>query len=242
MVLFSTFSSFCIFTNFPFSFSGKPIGDHKCPHCDKIFQSKINLTNHIESLHDTGLVHVKDFQCKVCHVNLMSVNALLSHSQTEHQFIPGHLREFAKYKCNVCANLFISKISLSAHKAYKHNASNKRFLQKKIWQCPHCDKEFRAFGAFNEHVKCIHEGRADFECELCPRKFGSQQFLTSHIKIKHTRVTCDICGQLQYNFHYLNKHKGSAHGIIPANAFRCGQCPEWYKSKPRLEHHMKTKH
>ena len=62
------------------------------------------------------------------------------------------------------------------------------------------------------------------------------------MKEVHTKVTCDLCDEVQYNYFYLKRHKASIHGIIPQNSIKCQHCPAFFKSSANLNKHLDNKH
>ena len=93
-----------------------------------------------------------------------------------------------------------------------------------------------------EHVLVVHEKTTPFPCDKCSQKFGTRNYLKSHITVVHSKENCDICGQQVYNLFELKRHKASAHGIIPEGVFLCDTCPLFFKYQLNLTRHKQTKH
>ena len=221
--------------------------EYRCEYqgCGKIFQSRANYKSHVQSLHVTGLFKYKNFPCDKCDIVYEGPNHLLMHAQTVHNNIPPFLQPWANYKCEICNRRFLSTGKKNAHKAHQHPKNPKLsrgYRKTPLHKCPYCDKFFRAQTAFVEHVKATHENDTPYDCKFCSRKFGTKHVMNSHIATVHTKVTCDICGQLQYNKFYLKRHKGSAHGIIPPGSLKCKYCTEWFTFRTNLEKHIENKH
>ena len=70
----------------------------------------------------------------------------------------------------------------------------------------------------------------------------SKRTLLSHKQIVHCKVNCDVCGQEIYNSFELKRHKAAVHGIIPAGAFHCENCPLFFRSEKNLRYHIANKH
>merc|ERR1711874_134452 len=109
----------------------------------------------------------------------------------------------------------ISEKSLKAHVFTSHSdrAKKQAMKPKTLVQCPHCEKTY-----------------------------GTKQRLKDHVKQVHTKVTCEICDEVQYNWFYLKRHKASIHGIIPRDAIKCQFCPLIFKSEVSLKKHLAAKH
>jgi len=87
-----------------------------------------------------------------------------------------------------------------------------------------------------------HENSAKYECGVCHRKLPTAGKLKDHMKQVHTKVTCEICEEIQYNWFYLKRHKASIHGIMPRDAIKCRLCPLIFKSDISLKKHLAAKH
>ena len=220
---------------------------NECPDCSQVFPSKRSLNIHKETFHDSGLSQYDQFNCDDCNDVFTNPNHLLRHAQHTHQKIPFIFKNLAKYSCTQCNIVFMSEGLFKSHLSQYH-PQNPRIDRVKgqglneVHACKQCDKTFKSPIHYSEHVKVVHEKSTPFHCELCTRKFGTRWVLKNHVAMVHTRETCNICGQLQYNSFYLKKHKASIHGIIPAGSYRCTQCTEWFKFKKNLDKHMETKH
>ena len=42
-------------------------------------------------------------------------------------------------------------------------------------QCPLCSNVFCHSGSLKRHMRTVHEGRSDFECDQCGKRFKSYQ-------------------------------------------------------------------
>ena len=204
------------------------------------------MMTHVETLHDTGLAEYSEYLCDDCGLGYDNPNVLLTHSQSVHKTIPKLLQKWIKAKCDQCDIYFLSKGILTRHKGYMHakNPRNQHIRGDvpEMYQCKYCDKPFKSERNCREHVMVVHEKNTPHQCKLCSRKFGLKSNLRNHMQVKHNRMTCDICGQEQYNGFYLKRHKASAHGVIPPGHFKCPICPDWFKHKANIEKHIKTKH
>ena len=86
-----------------------------------------------------------------------------------------------------------------------------------------------------------HEKSAKFQCDTCHRKFPTSAKLRSHVKMEHTKVTCDVC-ENAFNRIDLKKHRATIHGILPHDAFKCQFCPMFFKFEKNLKRHAESKH
>ena len=91
-----------------------------------------------------------------------------------------------KYVCSQCPNVYLEKMSLSAHTRQYH--SNKPAKMNKRWPCDRCDKTFASDAGKQKHFIVEHGGGGQFTCDICSRKMPSKGCLKYHIKQVHTKV------------------------------------------------------
>ena len=232
----------------------------QCPYdgCDKKFTLQSSVQKHIDTWHRTGLIGYGEFSCEICDSTFKSPNFFLAHSQEAHQCVPKLLQEWATFKCDHCPRVFLNRSICYQHTYLKHGKKKwtrkqrmgkpcngrvgKTPLKKFEKSCEYCGKVFKTQTNYVEHIKVVHENNATHQCDQCSQKYGLKSKLKDHIRQVHTRVHCDVCGMQLYNYFYLKKHKASVHGIIPPGSFKCGHCPMWFKLKPNLVYHLRSKH
>ena len=226
---------------------GHESGNYMCDQCPAELQSKKSLQNHLKVMHDVS--KPLKYTCHECQLDFSGSRYLICHYKKIHNEIPPEFKDQKQYLCDQCPDVFLTKHSLHLHTVRKHNLSEENPLPKrtykkkeKISQCPHCEKTFRCDRNCKEHIKVVHEKSTPFECDQCSRKFGLKRTLFSHKQIVHAKVNCDVCGQEIYNSFELKRHKAAVHGIIPAGAFHCEQCPLFFRSEKNLKYHIANKH
>ncbi|XP_012872751.1 PREDICTED: zinc finger and BTB domain-containing protein 41 [Dipodomys ordii] len=125
---------------------------------------------------------------------------------------------------------------------------------KKILQCPKCDKTFDRIGKYESHTR-VHTGEKPFECDICHQRYSTKSNLTVHRK-KHSNETefhkkehkCPYCNKLHASKKTLAKHVKRFH---PENAqefisikksksesWKCDICKKSFTRRPHLEEHM----
>ena len=82
---------------------------------------------------------------------------------------------------------------------------------------------------------------ATFQLVTCHRKIPISAKLQNHVKMEHTKVTCDVC-ENAFNRIDLKKHRATIHGILPHDAFKCQFCPMFFKFEKNLKRHAESKH
>ena len=89
-------------------------------------------------------------------------------------------------------------------------------------------KTYSSSARVKEHIIIEHEDSAEFQCNTCLRKFATGAQFRTHVKQVHTKVTCEICNEILYNWFYLRKHRHTVHGILPPNVVKCDLCPMFF--------------
>ncbi|XP_055381788.1 serendipity locus protein beta-like isoform X2 [Condylostylus longicornis] len=111
-----------------------------------------------------------NFYCTICGNKITKFN------------VKKHDHSRYKHQCNICYKLFISDISLSLHSRNYHKEHNA--LEKIL--CEICGESiFKS--KLNYHLKLHDESRYLFQCDLCKKKFMSQNRLRNHTKVIHTK-------------------------------------------------------
>ena len=164
----------------------------------------------------------------------------IRHYRDVHNAFPPMYEHLPKFYCSQCPNICISKSQLTKHEYFAH--SKKRIQTQPRQQCAICGKDFAAAKNLKNHMIMIHGDSTQFKCEICDKRMPSGGKLKDHIKGVHTKVTCEICHEIQYNWYYLRRHKTSAHGIIPSGYSKCPHCALTFRQNASLLKHIDSKH
>ena len=89
-------------------------------------------------------------------------------------------------------------MSLKAHVSGCHTKKVSKTKQERFFQCGHCDKKYAAPKGLKNHMIIEHEGGPQFGCTICSRKMPCQATLNYHVKQVHTKVTCEICNEVEW--------------------------------------------
>ena len=162
----------------------------------------------------------------------------LQHYQSTHGNLPPEYMGKELFICDQCPQVFITKVSFAAHKVNVHSG-DKRQIEKK---CQYCEKVFKTYSNYKEHVMVKHEKNAKHKCDECHRSYGTNAKLQSHKKLVHERVKCDECGKEICNSFILKRHKATVHGIKPKDDFQCEHCPMFFSYRSTLDKHVASKH
>ena len=117
-----------------------------------------------------------------------------------------------KYKCNDCSLSFETPVAKKKHKAAEHQ-----------YPCTFrgCVKVFTDKSYRKNHIRVIHNGEKNHQCNICAVAFGKSSALQNHIYTIHTDVKdktefiCDICEKVFYQKVKLELHRSIHSGEKP---------------------------
>ena len=159
------------------------IQTHQCNHCNEHQLSELDLRNHLMS-------------CLKAEEIIIEINDDddVDHENVSEETLPkAHVTKVGEknFKCDTCAQSFISKSNAVSH----FNRIHLGII--KIAKYPQCDKSLSSINKLKSHVKRKHGTGKIFECNVCGKKFSQSDDLKSHEnrhKINETKFyKCDIC-------------------------------------------------
>nr|CAH7765740.1 unnamed protein product [Callosobruchus chinensis] len=156
----------------------------RCIHCNKTFNSRIALDNHVVRKHPDFItsVHRKIYECTKCSYKTTLRNTFERHNTLVHPD--------SNLKLNVCIHCtesFKSKESLDGHIVRKH-PDFITSVDRKIYECTKCEYKTIMKSHFDMHTS-IHPGNASSckirQCIHCNATFKSNRALDSHVVKVH---------------------------------------------------------
>ena len=63
-----------------------------------------------------------------------------------------------------------------------------RIHENVTYSCDICNKLMKSVAAVQEHKNVVHEGKTDFQCKVCFKKFGRRTHLRRHIRTIHREI------------------------------------------------------
>ncbi|XP_032897298.1 zinc finger protein 512B isoform X1 [Amblyraja radiata] len=113
----------------------------KCQHCGKQFKSKAGLKYHMLAEHNNKPV--------------MNTEKLLDEQQ-ERDRLRSVLKQMGKLKCpnEGCITTFTSLMGYQYH--LKRCGKEPEDIEKAVFICEHCEKEYKSKAGHDNHVKCEH--------------------------------------------------------------------------------------
>ena len=199
-------------------------GIFKCKLCDRMFNYKSTLKNHIRTFHAE-----KSHVCCLCDRGFPTERDLQRHSYT-------HTDSANKpYKCDKpgCNKAFTCKSSHNKHVRLKHEKN-------KVYRCSVCTRAFEMECDVKRHI-LTHTNIRPFKCTLCTKSYTCRSSLRQHISIIHEKkkLTCLFCNKLFHTNQDLERHITTHTG---SKAWHCLACKKRYSCKSALMVHKRNVH
>ncbi|KAH8400052.1 hypothetical protein KR215_006074 [Drosophila sulfurigaster] len=220
---------------------------HKCEHCDKVYQGKYTLRQHVKRDHAINVAET--FICLECNVQLPRLRLLDEHVVKMHGGAP----------CVICGRRYKTRHELKRHQvkhtnernvACNHPGCEKRFLttrhmrnhskvhsEQKNFVCESCGYSCRNKETLRVHLRS-HTGERPFGCKVCDKRFPSHSGLREHMAMHSTERphVCKVCGAT------FSRQKGLYHHKFLHTAtkqFVCKLCGNAYAQAAGLAGHMR---
>jgi uncharacterized C2H2 Zn-finger protein len=163
---------------------------HACSICERDFESKAELTNHIDKEHSSD--------CSICGNQFKTSTDLKA-----------HLENCKIHNCKECDDIFYVEIDLEEHMLKNHNNKctigqevfvteaklTEHVQSTHIFSCIKCDKVEETKDKLEKHIQENHstEG-ADtdaFKCDYCDFEGNSVEIMMEHMIQNHTKKDTD---------------------------------------------------
>lgn len=175
------------------------------------------------------------------------------------------IHAFNKYKCFVCAKVFLEAFPLKRHSTEEHSVAdyaqelNNRIREKNLkvdvtyLQCKICERICPNFNSLKVHLKDHGKpidpdiqdniipfklGGVKFECQICDTSFLKLRLLIIHMSKHFNNYSCEICGAGFISLHLLKRHLQTHKvGIYP-----CEICKKIFTNSAKKTMHMRGVH
>lgn len=134
---------------------------HDCEYCNRSFDNKNDLKNHVRTSHETEL---KTYECNQCS-QTFTLKSLFTSHLTKHKKHPeSHL-------CAECGKVFETNTTLNTHLILHRND--------KPFACTQCPAKFKTKQILNIH-STVHNDEYKYVCEICNKSFRYRASLREH--------------------------------------------------------------
>jgi len=196
-----------------------------CDTCRKTFTTSSDLRRH-ERTHSLEA----QFQCSFenCSFTTKRSDTLKLHEKT-HTSIESRL----KYPCPSCGKLFSSQQIIT-----RHLKRCDQMLKNKDLECKVCFKVFSNRSKLKIHIK-NHEGKLDFACHVCDRKFATNYALNKHLMVHEKSFECQHCKKMFARKDNLDSHIKRNHEVNNIILdYICSYCQKTFNSSDELMSHF----
>ena len=161
-----------------------PARKFECGLCDSKFKQKGSLKQHMQNVHDVGVVWK---ECGLCDSKFKQTGNLKRHMAIAHDV------GVVFHHCSLCDSKFKYKEVLQRHMLYVHDVGVV------FHHCSLCDSKFKLKGNLKAHMAQVHGvGVVFHQCCICDSKFKKKWALQIHMAAAHdvgvTWHSCDVPG------------------------------------------------
>lgn len=177
-------------------------------------------------------------RCNDCEREFKTVSSLKMHLKFKCNGVYRVGRKVYRYKCPVesCGKNYPTRKGTSSHIRAAHGIEIGTLEN----YCFECNAEFEDYMS---HVK---QHSCKFECDLCSKRFLSDEKLQEHTEKFHLDPSvqrpfkCNECEASFKSLNHLRQHRGMRHASMGDKKFSCDFCDRKYSFKHILTQHLKT--
>ncbi|XP_046408773.1 zinc finger protein 2-like [Ischnura elegans] len=191
-------------------------GPFNCSVCNKSFQLRSGLGNHMRSHKER-----KRYPCTICRKSFASKFHMTQHMRMHTEEKP--------FSCSDCAKSFSLKGNLMTHM--------RTHTGEKPFSCNYCTKAFASKAKLMQHLR-THTGEKPFSCNYCAKAFSVKERLILHLRV-HTGekpFSCNYCSKAYFRKNTLVQHMHTHTGEKP---FLCNYCAKAFSIKEKLILHLR---
>nr|CAI5830381.1 unnamed protein product [Callosobruchus analis] len=222
----------------------------RCSYCNKTFESKRSLDNHIVKRHPDFVASVssKIHGCTQCTYRTTISRCLKEHLM-KHPEIAGN----RIFRCIYCNKTFTRKLALDDHIVKKHSDFI-ACISNKVHGCTKCTYKTTSNSHLKRHMVKHSDIAGDHitnRCTHCNKTFTSTQALDDHIVKRHPDFIASVsrkvheCTECTYKTVFssqLRRHMAKHPNIADDRITKCIYCDKTLTSKPSLDDHIVKRH
>lgn len=197
---------------------------YQCGICKQVWKTEALLKTHLKEDHK-----LQSFACDKCSKAFSSYSNLSRHKSISHTYSNKVSRNFM---CNVCGKCFTANDSLRVH-MFIHTGE-------RPYRCSMCDATYVQSGHLNRHIKVVHEGKLNYQCQHtgCEKSFYDLSSLKVHER-SHTNERPYSCPKCPQKFRTSNAKKAHMRTHSLTKQFECHICFQGLTTKHCLQNHLK---
>lgn len=199
--------------------SKQKIARYECSECENYYSRSSDLQKHLYSKHG-GDSYI---DCRVGTIDDMDVE-ILNKAKTE---INGSI----VYHCELCGKNILTKRGYVRH--VRVHTGERPFT------CHICGKQYRSSTDLTRHLRCVHDGVKNYQCDVCGRCFANKGTRNDHRRI-HTGerpYICHTCGKAFPTPNSIYIHRRIHTDYFP---HQCTSCDKRFRRRQQLIHHIRT--
>ncbi|KAH8420268.1 hypothetical protein KR009_008372, partial [Drosophila setifemur] len=115
----------------------------------------------------------------------------------------------------------------------------KKQRQPKDYNCPHCERKYTTQKYLNTHLRMSHPHPRAFKCNDCPATFDVDRALDQHRRKEHTEFGCQLCDKVFKSSRSLLRHVQGHSGL---RQFKCdyANCGKAFVNQHNLTSHRRV--
>jgi len=173
-----------------------------CGHCPERFVISWLYRAHIRQKHPETLGLT--FTCSICGKSCKNAYKLKDHEKTH---------QSKSVICDYCDFKTNSNTNKNKHMQIMH--PDKLGVDRVLYKCQHCLKEFKWPHSFKQHMEVAHtDYKPDpkFKCSICSKQLKQGNSFDKHMMNSHgVGERCEICNKLYKTKEVLEQHKKAVH-------------------------------
>lgn len=215
--------------------------DAKCKYCSKKLCDYTGVYAHVSKYHSKEedvqdyLKDLKGLQvvkCSTCELTFPSRHHLHTHEDREHLKV-------GEVMCTTCKKSYKNIQSYRNHVAAVHcKISNTNM-------CHLCPAKFKWASTLKHHMEEIHEGKKDYQCKVCDKRFYKKAHVSRHERIHgldaSKKILCPECGKAFWFNCNLERHRKVMHQQVEEK-FHCSYCGRGFCQKASMITHVQLFH